>query len=333
VETKQSYLFMGEKPQLVGAVLEWKGGNTLSKTELETTIRKGEVKCNVAGCPNEAVCKHHLDWDHSNDERANLAPACQIHHMLEHGNPPEMIVLKLVVRQLDGLQRQRVAMGNRTGAYEKLADLFDEECREWIGFSRQKTGDLEKQERGFDAVLEAILRRYPIWYLWGAHIKGMGPRLMARVMSEVVDIGKFDRVSSLWHYAGEHVEDGKAARKRKKDDEGNWSGGWNHRLKKASWMIGKSFVITGHCLGRELYDRYRLQYQAREDVAKRAHFLAMRRARKDWLRCLWAEWRKLDGLPVTEPSDGTWPMPEDWLNGRGETRGELETAGIVVPSP
>ena len=322
METKQTYLFAEEStPTLPPSAFEWKGGNEKSAAELEQAIRKASVGCNVAGCPNKATCTHHLDWNHDNNEPENLAGACQVHHMLEHGNTPDMIVLKMVVRQLDGLQKQRVAMGNRTGAYEKLVDLFDDECQEWIGFSRDKVKELERQEAGFDKVLTAILKRYPIWYLWGADVGGVGARLMARVISEIGMIDKFDTASSLWHYAGEHVgADGKAARKRKKDEDGNWSGGWNHRLKKASWMVGASFVKTRGSLGRALYEKYREQYQAREDVAKRAHFLAMRRARKDFLRCLWAQWRRLEGLPVTEEREGIWPMPEDWIAENGSPR-------------
>jgi len=295
--------------------LEWKADNELSLAKLQEAIRGGNKKCvcrrlpDGEWCPNIAGATHHIDHDHDNNEPSNLAPACIVHHMLEHGNTVDMCVLKLMVRTLDGIQKQKVAMGNRVKAYENLSDLFDDECVEWIGFARNQHKELEAVDGRFDRQLKAVLMRFPIWYEWMEKVHGIGPRLAARLISEI-RIETTNSVRSMWHYAGEHVVNGKAAKKQKKDEDGNWQGGWNHKLKRASWMVGAQFVRS-KSLGRELYDKYRAEYEAREE--KRAHFLAMRRARKDFLRCLWVRWRELEELPVTEPQKGTWPMADDWV--------------------
>ena len=96
-------------------------------------------------------------------------------------------------------------------------------------------------------------------------------------------------------------------------------GDYNPQAKMLAYKIGAQFVKQG-AEYRDLYDQFRKEYEARPDLqaqrAERAgkvskkgtskgtahiHAMAMRRVEKLFLSHLWAEWRKLEGLPLTEP--------------------------------
>ena len=92
---------------------------------------------------------------------------------------------------------------------------------------------------------------------------------------------------------------------------------WNTDLKKVCWLISKQFVKQGD-LYRHFYDQQKLRLSQRPDFRKRlklqaqgkkegagakAHLdaIARRKTVKLFLSHLWEKWRKIDGLPVTEP--------------------------------
>jgi hypothetical protein len=130
-------------------------------------------------------------------------------------------------------------------------------------------------------------------------------------------IGAFPTVSSYWAWWGLHVKDGHAP-KRKRGDNLNWS----PKMRTLAWKIGKQFVLQGRGY-RALYDAYKdrltaermplgacPQYEACKAALKKAaktackgHIDAMARryAVKMFVSDLWAAWRRLEGLPITDP--------------------------------
>lgn len=130
-------------------------------------------------------------------------------------------------------------------------------------------------------------------------------------------IEAFDTISKYWAWWGLHVIDGSAA-KRKRGENINW----NSKMRTLAWKIGKQFVIQG--LGyRVIYDQEkdRLTYlrmpigkcpkyqecksklKRRSEPACKGHIDAMarRKAVKLFVSHLWVIWRRIEGLPVTDP--------------------------------
>lgn len=105
-------------------------------------------------------------------------------------------------------------------------------------------------------------------------------------------------------------------------------GDYNPEAKTLAFKVGTQFVKQGDYY-RQLYDKYRAEYEAREDLkaeielkrgkktkgknaegettavetkgTKHIHMMAQRRVVKDFLSDLWVVWRRLEGLPRTDP--------------------------------
>lgn len=130
-------------------------------------------------------------------------------------------------------------------------------------------------------------------------------------------IKAFDTISKLWAWWGLHVVDGQAAKRKR-----GTTIDWNPRLRTLAWKIGKQFVLQGEYY-RNSYDEYKAKisnerlplgkcakYQQcleklkkRKKPACKGHIDAMARryAVKLFLSHLWAKWRELEGLPVSDP--------------------------------
>jgi hypothetical protein len=285
--------------------LNWNTDNTLKIEQLREIIRSREKQiCGVVGCNNLAVDVHHLDGNHRNNLPSNLAPACKKCHNEEHNITPLISDLKLLTRQYYSAQNQRKANASRVRAYEAL-DIA-------VPYAEMALRDAEKFERHIERHIKALLKKQPFYLLWLKRVKGIGPLLSASVMAEIGSPTRFPNPSSLWHYAGLHVVNGEAPRRKK-----GIAANWNPSLKVAAWKIGCQFVRTRTCLGRRLYDKYKAYYQERDgkQPAWQPHERSKRRVAKDFLRCMWVAWMEMMNMPTPEPHPSTWPMPNDWVEG------------------
>jgi len=176
---------------------------------------------------------------------------------------------------------------------------------------------LEQEIRQY---IQAQIKGYPITvYLRG--IRGIGPILAGGLIS-YFDVHKAKHVSSFWKYAGLAVEDGKAVKRRhgEKTD-------YNPLVKVLMWKVADSFLKQRTPVYRDIYDEVRLnenkklnnplgnpkncpQYSECLKKLKKAktpsckmhiHRRACRIMVKRFLSDLWLNWRKLEGLPITEP--------------------------------
>jgi len=155
---------------------------------------------------------------------------------------------------------------------------------------------------------------------WCMSIKGIGGSLAGQLIGQIDDIGKFDTVSKLWRFAGLAVIDGKAERGvfGKKLS-------FNRRLKSICWIIGGQFLKAQTPVYTEVYyaekERQRRlhpllvcrQCQVPWDECENRkahkpdftdqhlHYRAQRKMVKLFLSHLWETWRRMEGLPVTEP--------------------------------
>lgn len=283
--------------------VQWETNNTLEIAELRQALRAGELSCAAVGCENRATDVHHLDHDHSNHEPFNLAPACKLCHNEVHGITADMSDLKLLTRLFYSAQGQRKAAANRVRAYEALGIE--------VHYAKAALKDAQEFEDRIEGHIRALLRVNKFYRAWPKKVKGIGPLLAASLLSEIGSPDRFDSVSALWAYAGYHVNENGAAPRRTKGEKANW----NARLRMAAWKVAAQFVRTPDCLGRQLYDGYRLFYEKRDGAEPKwqIHARAMRRVTKDFLRCLWVAWRESRNDPVTEAHPDTWPMPEDWV--------------------
>lgn len=308
--------------------------NTLSLKDLRTKIRKGNTKCVLCN-ERKATDIHHLNNHHHDHQPENLAPTCKKCHDEHHGISAQLNDLALVVRQFNAIQDFRVAMNNRIQAYARI-DYSAEHAREVHDATK-------KLEEHIKKVITKLVKVEPIYDTWLQHVEGLGPVLSAGLITRIGNVHRFESVSAIWAYAGMHVVDGKAPRRRK-GHKANWDGELRELV---AFKIPAQFVKRTHTFGRKLYDHYVAFYEQTHDAkcptwshpeakvnkmgtkatlngkgcSRRGHIYKMttRKVGKRFLACLWAAWRKLEGLPVSEPYAANIPghghiiQPKDWL--------------------
>lgn len=137
----------------------------------------------------------------------------------------------------------------------------------------------------------------------------------------LVDLPYADTISALHKFAGFSVEDGKAP-KRTAGEKLTY----NSQLRSMCWRLGTSLMrakgkFYEYYLDQKTRYEEKLQASGRQIVPvtglpkinkKRTeteeliseghvHNMALRKMIKLFLACLWLEWRKAEGLPVTKP--------------------------------
>jgi len=180
---------------------------------------------------------------------------------------------------------------------------------------------LKKLEQEIRDYIKAAIKGLPIYEKYLKFIKGIGPILAGGLIS-YFDPYKAEHASSFWRYAGLHVENGKAPKRKHGKKLG-----YNPKAKVLCWKIGDSFIKQRTPFYREIYDKakereneklnYPLEnpkncpfYKECKRKLKKAkapacalhiHYRAMRKMVKRFLADFWAAWRSLEGLPVSEP--------------------------------
>jgi len=251
----------------------------------------------------------------------------------------KLAVLRQLVSSYYGIQKVRVAMGNRTTAIVKeygetehtkmLKDVYDIS---------------EKIEKTIVKYIRSVVREFPIYTQWLKYVVGVGDVLAAGLIAGIKTPARFSNISKLWHYCGQHVVDGEAPSRRKgaKVD-------WNPFMRTLCWKLGESFVKTKGFY-RSAYDRFRgveerkseegiirpidkcIGYVPKDDkvievvgdkpltkskieklkkmgyaelrvgmTKAHIHARAKRKTVKLFIAHLWHKWREIEGLPITKP--------------------------------
>lgn len=176
-----------------------------------------------------------------------------------------------------------------------------------------------EDEKAIFKTFESALSVHPIYTEWLVNVHGCGPKMSGVIVSEI-DIHKAKYPSSLHAYAGLDVgPDGRGRSRRKehlvdveytdKKGEKQIKKGitFNPFLKtKLVGVLASSFIRCGEKSEyRLIYDAYKhrlknhKKYKDASDGHR--HNMAQRYMIKMFLIDLYEAWRKLEGLPVSEP--------------------------------
>lgn len=213
-------------------------------------------------------------------------------------------VLTSMYRTFKEIQKGCVRQSNRVWAKEE-------------SIAKEVLSDLEVIEKKIAKAMKAELESYEVWD-WLKQIKGISVVIAAGLVAFIDKLGikNIPQVSSLWHYFGVHVQDGKAVKRQ--------SGtvmDYNPDAKTlVLGIISDSFIKQRTPLYRSLYDVEKEKQLAREypsgELAERwhgykeedthlllghAHNRAKRKMVKIFLSHLWVIWRQLEGLDTRPP--------------------------------
>jgi hypothetical protein len=187
---------------------------------------------------------------------------------------------------------------------------------------------MDTQERELKAMILREIRQEPLWRNWLVNVKGVGPCIAGGLMAWLGDCSRFKTVSKVWAFAGMHVVDGEAP-KRKRGQQANW----NPTLRVLAWKAGKSFVLVGDGY-RALYDQEKARLRGlhpepipfdpprrKKDGSPQLRFtdghldaMARRKVAKVFLAHYWQKAREQAGLPTRavyciEKLGHTTPIP------------------------
>ena len=190
--------------------------------------------------------------------------------------------------------------------------------------------ELEKAEKAHFAKLQNVLYEFPIYVHFLEEVRGVGAAMAGILISEI-DIHKSEYPSSLWKYAGLDVAENGAGRSRRKEhlvdyeytnkdgDQDTRKGiTFNPFLKsKLIGVLATSFLRSGTIKKEhkddptvykpgtygKVYADYKHRIENMEAHAEKTklhrHNMALRYAVKIFLIDLHANWRELEGLPVS----------------------------------
>lgn len=176
---------------------------------------------------------------------------------LETLDIPRRERLKLAVRGLYDAQKLRIQLQLRIARLVRDEIMDEDEAKT---FFHLPFGWFEKAEHEMEKLVKCESRDLPIVKKWLSRVRGIGPRLSGLLVANISDIERFDNVAKLWAYAGLHVIDGKAV-KRKAGQKSNW----NQELKTTAWKMGQSMIKSGGPY-RNLYDKYKCRIIEREQT-------------------------------------------------------------------
>lgn len=263
--------------------------------ELRATLRSKEHLITCQNCREHTASDvHHRDGNHGNNDPLNIVPWCKRCHNEHHGISDNLTELGLLVAEYEDIQKMRIAMGNRIGAYNRLG--YD------VATSFRFLGELCALEDQVGKAIAGTIKGVPIYEGWLKHVKGISHIMGAKLLSYIGSVDKFPTVSSLWAYAGTAVINGKTQRKQR-----GQKANWHHELKRlVVYQIPGAFIRmkAGQPLGRRLYEQYKRFYRERDGEiisGMQIERRAKRKVGKVFLACLWARWRELEGLSVCSP--------------------------------
>lgn len=161
--------------------------------------------------------------------------------------------LKLLVSTYYALQKERIQTVLRIKALERsgvaksrAADLHEHLDRELLRIEKWTADKVEDSLEGND-----------IYNAWLRHVPGVGPMLAGGLISVIDPVSEVEKPSSLWKYAGLHVVDGKAPRRKRGQKVA-----WNPFFRTLCWKLGESFVKAGGYY-RKVYDKARAKEDSR----------------------------------------------------------------------
>lgn len=219
----------------------------------------------------------------------------------------ESAIIRNLVDSYYGVQKARIETNNRIAMISRDFQLSEDESKRLHDMVDEP---IMQAEKNIQKELKKHSSDHPI-YEWANGIYGIGPILVAGVVSGIQDPTKFATVSKVWRYCGLAVIDGEAE-KRKKGEKLAYS----PFMKTLCWKVGESFVKSGRYY-REVYDRYKAEYRERfpepvDTVSSKGktyqkytdghiHAMAKRKTVKLFIAHLYEKWLELEGKPYRNP--------------------------------
>jgi hypothetical protein len=154
---------------------------------------------------------------------------------------------------------------------------------------------LKDMEDKTEKKIVELIKEHPLWDNWGSHIRGIGPTILAKVISRC-DIQKATTLSKfLAHYGWGLRHDGTIQRKVRgqKID-------YDPQAQSMAYMLA---VSVERQKGKffEFYTRWKDENISKGLSDGHATSRAFRNMIHLLMSHLWEKWRKADGLPAPEP--------------------------------
>lgn len=201
---------------------------------------------------------------------------------------------KALYKAHQAIQKWRISLGNRFKGYntkehgyvegfgEKLDRLFLDEKFSWLVFMTDSLSMIEEIEDRIEKKMRKVMRRHPAKEFF-EHEVGCGPIIQTGLIGLIGSLSNFEKVSSLWAYAGQSVINGIAVR-RTKGEQINW----NPHLKELCWKYGVSIVkLSSDHHPRKMYEERKVYELTKSVSAGQADNRARRYVAKSLLKRLW----------------------------------------------
>lgn len=214
--------------------------------------------------------------------------------------------LKLMVRSVYDLQKVRIMLSNRLSKAGKGEETLTVEAQAKI---QSHYSEIYAAEKNMLKTINKELKTVPVWTEYLQGVRGIGPALAGIIISELIDIERFETISKLWSYCGFGLYGGEI-QKRKKGEKANW----NNFLKCKLFLLAECFIKTNNQAYRKLYDDYKYRLAARKCpltperhggkdkidqfgcTAGHRHAMAMRYMIKMFLKDLYLKWHEIKGI-------------------------------------
>jgi hypothetical protein len=168
----------------------------------------------------------------------------------------DLYTLRQMVNARLAVMEFRKAAQQKLKATARSMNLADDDVKpDWLQVQEQAVDDLSKEnERPIEKAIAKLSATIPECAAMNALLGITGKTswtTSSTVMAFLGDMERFTQVSSLWHYCGFHVVDGKAPKRAK-----GVPMTWNPRLRTALWLWADSMLKTRNPIWRPVYDSY-----------------------------------------------------------------------------
>ena len=221
----------------------------------------------------EATHEHHAIFDKETNKSDKNSPTenlCALCHAEVHGISPNISEIRMLVTEFNRVQKTRIIYDSTMRGFKhiemKIPEFFQQQSKNLNDYEKLLSKKiklfLEGEARGKMKPILGLSHHgedhgcndnhfnfvFPI-YSWLKSIRGISHLLSAQLIA-YIDINKFNRVSSIWHYCGMHVNNG-VAPKRSKGSKIDW----NPQLRMICYKISDSFIKQRTPKYREIYDK------------------------------------------------------------------------------
>lgn len=112
-------------------------------------------------------------------------------------------IVKQTGRMFQDTLKLRIAVDNRLGDLTRRGVLTKEDQDAIFKPVEKRFRAAEAEALG---LMWPFVKDMPVVSDWMIQVRGIAKRLIARLISNIVNIGRFDTISKLWAYSGMHVE-------------------------------------------------------------------------------------------------------------------------------